>query len=444
MSTRVAHLDRIREVVAATRGAGRNAPGRIPESASTAAPDPDQVARALGGRLEDASDGACLVVRRTYPAASRYGRRRLEDYPVLSCDSGHDALDVLAGSGAGYRRGTGPIIALDLETTGLSGGAGTLPFLVGLGWFDRRAFHTCQYFLSALTGERRILAAVADVLGRAGTLLTFNGRSFDVPIIDSRWSLHRMRSPLSELMHVDLLHPARWLWRANETRLVTLERTVLGVRRVGDVPGPEIPGRYVAYLRGGALSLLEPVLEHNRLDLVSLGVLTAVVCQLVRDGAPATGSPGQALGLGRLFDKAGLPRRALDCYECAAGVDGDAAPSARCTTEVATRAEALRRLACSYRRSGRHAEAAETWRRLLTLTSPPVHLWREAAVALAVHHEHRQRDLLTARQLARRAFDAEGDPRHRRSVEHRLRRLGRKIEESDEGRGLMPSLVWDD
>ena len=167
----------------------------------------------------------------------------MQDYPVFSSASGTDALYVLAGPGVGRRRVSGPIIALDLETTALSAGAGTLPFLVGLGWFDRRAFHTCQYFLSALTGERQILAAVAEVLGRAGTILTFNGRSFDAPIIDSRWSFHRMPSPLPELMHVDLLHPARWLWKVPGTRLITLERAVLGVRRVGDVPGPEIfPG----------------------------------------------------------------------------------------------------------------------------------------------------------------------------------------------------------
>ena len=164
----------------------------------------------------------------------------------------------------------------------------------------------------------------------------------------------------------------------------------------------------MGYLRGGALSLLEPVLEHNRLGLMSLGVLTAVACQLVRDGATATATAEQALGLGRLYDRAGLHRPALGCYERAAGLHGDATLPARCTTDVPTRAEA--------------------WQRLLTLVNPPVRLWREAAVALAVHHEHRQRDLLTAQHLARRAFETEGHPRRRRSAEHRLRRLGRKIE----------------
>ena len=188
---------------------------------------------------------------------------------------------------------------MDLETTGLSGGAGIVGFIVGLGWFDHGAFETCQFFLSRLPDERRLLASIAAAIRHAHTIITFNGKSFDVPVMETRYAFHRLRSPLAGLRHVDLLHPGRHLWVGDESRLVSLERAVLGLRRVGDVPGAEIPGRYVAYLRGGDARPLAAVFEHNRLDLVSLGVLAGLGCGLVRDGADATDRASQALGLGR-------------------------------------------------------------------------------------------------------------------------------------------------
>ena len=193
------------------------------------------------------------VVRRTYDPASPYGRRMVGEYPAPD----HAALEVLGGStNAGGSVSESGAVCYDLETTGLSGGAGTVAFLVGFGWFDRGAFHTCQYLLGSLAAERRMLEATAAILQRAETLLTFNGKSFDAPMTEARFSLHRLRSPLETLSHVDLLHPARRLWHTDDARLIGLEQAVLGVRRVGDVPGAEIPNRYVAFLRGGDARLL--------------------------------------------------------------------------------------------------------------------------------------------------------------------------------------------
>ena len=135
---------------------------------------------------------------------------------------------------------TGSVVCLDLETTGLRGGAGTFAFVVGFGWFEQGAFRTHQFVLSQLSAERWMLQAAAEVVGRATTLLTFNGKSFDAPVMETRWALHRLPSPLEALRHVDLLHPARRLWRSDEGRLASLERAVLGLRRVDDVPGADV------------------------------------------------------------------------------------------------------------------------------------------------------------------------------------------------------------
>ena len=203
-----------------------------------------------------------------------------------------------------------------------------------------------------------MLQAAAEVVGRATTLLTFNGESFDAPVMETRWALHRLPSPLEALRHVDLLHPARRLWRSDEGRLASLERAVLGLRRVDDVPGAEVPGRYVAFLRSGDPRLLAQIIEHNRLDLVSLGVLAGLTCQHVRDGATAGTDPEQALGLGRIYERVGWRDATITCYRRAARTDGT----------PATRAEALRRLALHHRRGQRHVEAADAWQRVAGTT----------------------------------------------------------------------------
>ena len=431
--TSMANLERLRAVVTGGRPVGQRGAAVVRLSPSCRrAHDPAEVARALGGALEESdapfadSDPRrpSIVVRRDYAFDQQYGRCRLGDYPPLENGiRGNDPLRALEGPRGASRAdddtGAGRVVCFDLETTGLSGGAGTVPFLIGLGWFEGDAFHTCQYFLASLAAERRCLAAVSPRLASVSALVTFNGRSFDGPVIDTRFALHRMPSPLAGRPHIDLLHPARRLWPMPETRLVSLERSVLGVRRVGDVPGAEIPGRYAAFLRGGDITLLEPILEHNRLDLVSLGVLTALACRLVAEGPEAVSRSVQALGLGRTLEAVGRGEEARGCYERVLELAS--------SSEQTVAAEALSRLAVAHRRRGRYGEAARCWQRLLALPEAPRRFWREAAVALAVHHEHRDQDLLAARRLAHVALERERHPTHRRAVEHRLERLDRKL-----------------
>ena len=373
----------------------------------------------LRGAIEASSPlGPCTVVRQTCGADARYGRRAMRGYSTVSVP----AFGVLAGERAPRNpRQTGRVVFLDLETTGLSGGAATVAFVVGLGWFERGAFVTWQLVLLGFADEPRILSALSDALGEAGALVTFNGKSFDLPVLESRWAYHRMGSPLDSLPHLDLLHPSRRLWPGDDGTLVGLARVVLGVRRVSHVPGAEMPGRYVAYLRGGDAKHLEPVLEHNRLDLRSLAGLTGLACRLVDGGVAATDTAAQALGLGRILDRAGCDGASVACYECAAENDRGAHDDVS--------AEALSRLARYWRRQRRYGDAARTWRRLLALSRPPVGCRREAMLALAVHHEHRARDPVEARRLACRALHLTDRHRHRAAIEHRLSRLERKVEQ---------------
>ncbi len=431
-------LERLREIV--SEGRRGNAPPAIAE-AERADVDPtvrdvDVLGAVHVGRLDGSeSRASCLLVRRVYEADHQYGRRTVSNYPRPTSQ----ALGWLSGTreSPDESRGEPASVYFDLETTGLSGGAGTVPFIVGFGWFSGERFETHQYFLRHLGNERRLLATIAKAVRRASTLITFNGRSFDVPVMEARYAFHRLESPFGDLTHVDLLHPGRHLWRREEARLVTFERDVLGMRREGDVLGAEIPGRYVGYLRTGDARPLVPVMEHNRLDLVSLGMLTGVACELVRTGATATRDAQQALGLGRVYEKIGQHELAMACYRRAAdvgrtGKTGQPRAALR-FTDVEAQAQALRRLACLCRRQHRHADAADAWGRLLLLPRIRDRLRHEATVALAVHNEHRLRDPLAAWTHARAALEVVQTPGRRRAVERRLWRLGRKIEARDPG-----------
>jgi hypothetical protein len=191
---------------------------------------------------------------------------------------------------------------LDTETTGLAGGTGTTPFLIGLATVDGNAVTVEQYFLRRLSGEAEMLEGVRDRLAEADTLVTFNGRRFDWPILESRFIISRMRldPPAS---HSDLITTARRLWyRALGTyRLTAIERHALGMDRADDVDSAEIPGMYLEYLRSGDAAPLEPVFSHNRQDVLCLLHLRRRVRRWIEGGEdPPPPVDWEGLGVLRL------------------------------------------------------------------------------------------------------------------------------------------------
>jgi uncharacterized protein YprB with RNaseH-like and TPR domain len=470
-------LDRLRQLVRGP-GAGATPPAPVRELTyepvdeyGQPMPERPDLPPLAGASILDTPDGRCVVIDRVFKADSEHGRLSVEEAAVSASDvvafCQKDAASLLgsrwqqglgrneatdedtAGARArarrpdgqqdGQRAGEGddddaaadvvgeadaPVLFLDLETTGLSGGAGTVAFLVGCGFFRDGAFHTRQFFLTGFAAERAMLHAVTSLLSQAACLVTYNGKTFDVPVMETRWLFHRVPPPWTELTHLDMLHVSRRLWRARGDldeagcRLVMLEHDLFGVIRQGDVPGFEIPARYFGYIRGGDASLLEPVLHHNRLDLLSLACLTARALRLVREGASGAHDPQECLALGRELARLRDDTRADVCFQAAAD-----SPFASATV----RAEALYALARRLRRARRYPEAAMVWRRLMACNAPRDMLHSEARQALAVHYEHRDRDLDAAHEWAADAYRVESDDRRRDAFAHRIARLRRKI-----------------
>lgn len=368
----------------------------------------------LGGQWCEAAGQRFLVVDRSYPPGHRHGRMAMAD-ALPSSDGAWPRLDLLANAACGRKA-----IFIDLETTGLAGGAGTYAFLVGCAWFDGGVFRIRQFFLSSFSAERILLDAVAEMAGGADTVITYNGKTFDLPLMETRFIVHRRETPFAGMPHVDMLHPARRLWRKDDEscRLSALEQTLCGHVREGDVPGFEIPARYFHYVRSGDARALDAVFEHNRLDLLSLACVTARAAFLLDEGPEGARGAREALGLGRLYERGGLTSEAHACFVRAAGLDED---------DIATRAEALRAHAVLSRRLRRFDDAAAAWRRILELGTCPPGIVREATEALAVHHEHRVRDLSTARTFTLRSLTCQATAARTEALKHRLARLDRKL-----------------
>jgi len=315
------------------------------------------------------------------------------------------------------------MLFLDTETTGLAGGAGTIAFLVGVGRFAGDHFRLRQYFLREPGEEAGLLDALQEDLENAAAIVSFNGRVFDVPLLEMRYMLGlRKHWPLSSLPQIDLLHPARRLWRRSlpDCSLGTIERTLLGVERSEeDVPGAQIPGMYLDYLRTGDAREMTRVLYHNAIDILSLVGLAVHVLERHEDRDPGDLSGAEALALARWHLDNGRDVQARKAFTSALENAGE---------EV--RLDALRHYSSYLKRADQRNEAIgywETWHSLAPDDPRP-------CIELAKYHEWYAEDITAAQHWAQEALQCltywMDDWRRDKmwsEIEHRLRRLASKI-----------------
>lgn len=397
---------------------------------SLGAPEYARAALELGGALVERQDGAVIVVEREYRADMRHGQAPIAEI-VGTIREGLEAMQVMARAWPAAQGINGRILFLDLETTGLFTGAGTQAFLIGCAIIDGDSIRLRQFLMPGFEHEKAVLGELQAFAKDSGAVCTYNGRSFDVPLIETRFMFHRLPCPLDGAPHLDMLHAARRLWRQRPLTMGTpdpddsscslsvLEKHIAGLHRVGDVPGYEIPSRFFQFVRDGDARPLESVLEHNRLDLISLAAVLARAITLITSGPGIASTAQEAYGLARVYERAGESNNAeaalLKTIEFASRVGG----------EPEIHGEALRRLAWLRRRGGRPHEAAQAWQELASLPRCSGALRREAAEALAIHHEHRSKNLRIAHQ---HALDLLTDPdANRTRVRHRLERIERKL-----------------
>ncbi len=290
------------------------------------------------------------------------------------------------------------LLFLDTETTGLAGGTGTVPFLVGLAWWEGGRLRVDQHFLPGPEHEDALLAAVAAAAAPRRVVVSFNGASFDWPLLRTRALLNRRRDPLADLAGWDLLVPARRLWGRllPDCRQQTLESGVCGLARgPGDIPGDRIPQAWFDFLAGGDPEPVRRVLTHNLRDMEGMArVLLAVLAAARTAGAgPGAAAPGDwrlAWALGRICE------RRRDAAAAAAWL-GHAAGAPDAPGEPRFVADAVRVL----KRAGAWGAALALVDRALAGAEDPAWLHREAAIIW----EHRLGDPEMALAHARRTGD---------------------------------------
>jgi uncharacterized protein YprB with RNaseH-like and TPR domain len=391
MSMRYVSLDRIRGLNALRRSSAPEAPAGwqasllndIEESHSltkTIQNGPDRLTQILGATPKTNHYGGYLSVCCWCAQPSRYS-------PDLR------ALKLLIPDAPDQIADPEQWLFLDTETTGLAGGSGTYAFLVGIAWWEGGGLEMEQFFMREYSEERSLLFALRERIAEHPVLVTFNGKSFDWPLLETRYRMTRKISVPAPRAHLDFLHPARNLWRLRlgSVRLSELERHVLGWDRGADVLSGLIPQIYFDYVRGGPPERLVPVFHHNQMDLRGLAALSNRILSLLSD-AENLGQDGLELfGVSRICEKRGEHNRARNLYE----------KSIASSLPAETDRMARRFLARLAKREGDFALACELWKDTLGNSRHGY----EAYEQLAIHYERRVRDPERARQVVRQALD---------------------------------------
>jgi uncharacterized protein YprB with RNaseH-like and TPR domain len=421
MSMRYVSLARVHGLKALRRSSAASAPGSegswlndagdLPFRPKTIPYDPARLSEALGATSKSNQYGDYLSVRSWCAQPPEYS-------PDLR------ALRLLIPEAPDEIADAKQWLFLDTETTGLAGGSGTYAFLVGIAWWEGGGLEIEQFFLREYSEERALLFALRERIAEHPVLVTFNGKSFDWPLLETRYRMSRKISVPTPKAHLDFLHPARNLWRLRlgSVRLSELERHVLGWNRGADLLSGLIPQIYFDYLRGGPPERLIPVLNHNEMDLRGLAALSSRILSLLSD-AESLGQDGLELfGVSRICEKRGEYTRAGNLYK----------KSIASFLPAETDRAARRSLARLAKREGDFGLACELWKDTIGNSRHGY----EAYEQLAIYYEHKARDPEQAREIVRQALDElrralqVGDiaPGPYREIKARFDRRGERLE----------------
>lgn len=338
-----------------------------------------RLAQLLGAELRSTVHGRHIAVTCRFPS------------PGL-CVIGPRAHQILAPHAGSEVADPSQWLFLDTETTGLAGGTGTYAFLIGTGWWEADTLVIEQLFMRDHSEEASLLLDLSRRLAGKRVLVTFNGKSFDWPLIETRYRMTRAASVLKPSAHLDLLHPARQLWRfkLNSVALSEIERHVLQLERGPDIPSHTIPARYFDFLRGGPEEPIVEIFRHNQMDLVGLATLAVRMTKIFEAPERGCEDASEIFGISRMLQRHGEELMATQGYQRALtyGLPQEADRIAR------------RELALLARRRGDFALANSLWETLAGATADGIHAYEQ----LAIHYEHRARDPQRAIMLVREAL----------------------------------------
>jgi uncharacterized protein len=366
------------------------------------------------GEVHSTALGSHYFIHAVYPENHFHGKVRLGRLSSADLDG---LMKLMREQGSAPHRDR--IIFLDTETTGIQGGAGMCPFLVGLGYFAGEDFHMVQFFIRDFDEEPSMLLALGELLGRFELVVTYNGATFDIPLLETRFTLARLDSPFKEMSHFDLLFTARRLWRNGHgsCRLAALEREMISFIRGPDVPGSMIPRAYFDFLQQRPGAVFRSVFTHNVYDVISLAALTVEACDRVSLEPAALDDPLDLYSLGRVLESSADWRRSIRLYEMAlAGGVPDP-----------MRQKVLENLAVIYRRGGEDERSLEICEELMRYPEFSMVGYEGAAI----YHERIARNFDAALQVLEEGLSRAESKRWKMLLKARWDRLQQKIIQYD-------------
>jgi uncharacterized protein YprB with RNaseH-like and TPR domain len=377
---------------------------------------PESLDEVLGGSLEQTPHGEIYLIKSVYPPGYQYGQTSLfatPALPLLAAWSGDERIKNYSLESFAF---------LDTETTGLFGGTGTYTFLIGVGRFEADHFHLTQFFMRDPADEPAILIALEELLGNCQSLVTYNGKAFDIPLLRTRYITQGWRNPLADFAHLDLLHLARRLWkdRLPSRTLGNLEVQILGISRTAeDIPGWMIPEIYFEYLRSGDPQPLKNVIYHNAMDVLSLASLFVHSSWILAEPLEGRVQDGiDLIAMAKLFENLGELDKAIELYQ--RGLESN--------TPEDTQINALSRMASIHKRRGDFQLAVICWQNAAS------HHDLSACIELAKYYEHQVQDYNQALQWTTSALSIIQESHHNpyervtweRDLSHRIERISKK------------------
>ncbi|WP_084783622.1 ribonuclease H-like domain-containing protein [Paenibacillus sp. FJAT-26967] len=385
----------------------------------------------LGAELYESPHGSFVRRVCTYPLHSYHGKYRLDDLQGTA----HELNAFHPDQAPPDARG---LLFFDTETTGLGVGAGNLAFMVGIGYYDTDVFVVEQLLIRHPAEERAMLAYLGELMERFTHIVSYNGRTFDWPILQNRYVMNRMRLNFDKWLHLDLLHPSRSLWKhaMPSCRLGKVEEAQLGYAREEDVSGALAPELYFLYLAEGKTDVLRGVFVHNERDIVSLAALSVLISRYLSEEEPlALKTSADLFRLGQWLLKMGRNAPGESVMELGYGklIEGSS------TETRAEGSELFLHYAAYYKKAGLRERAVDLWNRQIRQAKSTAIVPVEAYIELAMHYEHSCKDYSAALEMTREALDTlrrrrkllrknAKDVAEERQILHRAERLERKLE----------------
>ena len=375
------------------------------------------VEEVVAGRFLDAGNGMTYLIEEDFPIDYIHGQvgLRIASTPNLIAEwAGQLIIAELEPES---------IVFLDTETSGLAGGTGTFAFLVGAGRYTPDGFHLAQFFMRDPLEEPALLIALEKFLAPCRTIVSFNGKAFDVPLLDTRYTLQGWKSPFKKLAHVDLLHLSRRLWRNRlpSRTLANLEVQILHASRTDEeIPGWMIPQMYFDYLRDGDARPLKRVFYHNAMDVVSLAALLNHTSSMLEDPlAQSTNEYIDLAAVARLLEDLGHIEKAVEIYEVCL--------TAELPEEIHN--DTLYRLSLLHKHNNNYLAAIPLWEQAASRRK--IYAYEE----LAKYFEHHAIDLSMAMKWTQEALEfidsadlpSTESRQWKSEFKHRMQRLLRKI-----------------